>query len=75
MAFDITIEEFNVLTGVDLSFEHFVFTGQALIDSYLIVPKMFYESNEFRWPSPPDGSIPVVTSKFRTTCPILFPIR
>ena len=41
VSFDFIIEYINSLGGVDLPFEHYVFTGQTLVDCYLLVPKMF----------------------------------
>jgi hypothetical protein len=43
VSFDIIVVKINSLSRVDLPFKHYVFTRQALIDSYLIVPKMFME--------------------------------
>jgi len=40
--FDI-VEQINSLLGVDLAFGNYVFTCQALINGYLILPKMFLE--------------------------------
>jgi hypothetical protein len=43
VSFDIIVEDMNSLRGVDLPFKHYVFIRQALIDSYLILPKLFLE--------------------------------
>jgi hypothetical protein len=41
--FDIILEQINSFGGGDLAFENYVFTCQALIKGYLILPKMFLE--------------------------------
>jgi len=41
--FDIIVEQINFLGGVDLPFENYVFTCQALINCYLLLPKIFLE--------------------------------
>jgi len=41
--FDINVEQINSFWGVDLHFQNYVFTLQALINGYLILPKMFLE--------------------------------
>jgi len=39
-----------MLGNVDLAFEHYVVTAQTLVDPYLLVPKMFLETDEFSDP-------------------------
>ena len=41
--FDIIVEQINFLWGVDLALENYVFTCQASINCYIILPKMFLE--------------------------------
>ena len=41
--FDIIVQQINFLGGVDLPLENYDFTRQALINSYLILPKKFLE--------------------------------
>ena len=40
---NIIVQQINFLGGVDLAFEYYVFTRQALINGYLILPKMLLE--------------------------------
>jgi len=51
MSFDIIIELVKMLGRVDLTFEHYIVTTKTLINKYLIVPKMFLETDEFGDPS------------------------
>jgi len=46
--FHIVIERNNSLDRVDLPFKHYVFTAQTVIDNYLVLPKLFLESDQFR---------------------------
>jgi hypothetical protein len=41
--FDIIVEQIHFLWGVNLAFENYVYTCQASINGYLILPKMFLE--------------------------------
>ena len=76
LSFDIVIEPIDSNDRVDLLFEHYVITAQTLIDNYLVLLRVFAESNSGIPPPPPvDRSIPVVSSSFWTTGPILHHLR
>jgi len=52
MSFDLMVKYIESYRGVYLSFEHYVFTAQTAVDDYLILPKMFLESDQFGNPRP-----------------------
>ena len=73
----VVVEQIDSLGGLDSHLEHYAVTTQALINHYLILVKMFLESNEFRDPAP---SIQIDTGRFEQllelgTYPVTFAIR
>jgi len=52
MSFDSIVKYIESFRGVYLSFEHYVFTAQTAVDDYLILPKVFLESDQFGDPRP-----------------------
>ena len=48
--FDVVIEQIISFDCVDLPFKNDVFTFQTVIDNYLVLPKVFLESDQFRNP-------------------------
>jgi len=47
MSFDRDVKYIESFRGVYLSFEHYVFTAHTAVDDYLILPKVFLESDQF----------------------------
>ena len=67
VSLDIILQYINFLSGVDLHLKPYVVTGQALIYSFLIVPKIFLISDTFGDPPSPHRSIPLELGRLRTT--------
>ena len=65
-SFDLVVKQIESFRGVYMSFEHYVLTAQNEVDVYLILPKVYLESDQFGNPAPLDRSIPVVSSRFWT---------
>jgi len=47
MSFDIVLLYVDTFGSVDLTFEHYVVRVQTMIDRYLLIPKMFLETDKF----------------------------
>jgi len=47
MSFDFVVKYIESFRGVYLSFKHYVFTAQTTVDDYLLLPKVFLESDQF----------------------------
>jgi len=52
MSFDLVVKYIESFRGVYLSFEHYIFTAQNSVVDYLILPKVFVESDQFGDPRP-----------------------
>ena len=46
--FDIVIDQINSFDRVDLRIKNYVFTAQTVIDNWLVLPKVFLETDQFR---------------------------
>jgi len=67
MSFDIIVLYIKSFSGVYLHFKHDFITVQTVVENYLILSKVFLETNDFGEPASLDKSIQVVSSKVRTT--------
>ena len=52
MSFDLVGKYIESFRGIYLPFEHYIFTAQTTVDDYLILPKVFLESDQFGDPRP-----------------------
>jgi len=52
ISFDLVVKYIESFRGVYRSFEHYVFTAKTAVDDYLILPKVFLESDQFEDPRP-----------------------
>ena len=50
--FDLVLKYIESFRSVYLSFEHYIFTAQTAVDDYLILPKVFLETDQFGNPRP-----------------------